>query len=138
MNLRFPTSSSQKILLFAFLIGCEPTDKWAEGEFLDYGNIDDASNDSSSEFNEEDQNHCNFIFLLEHGYVGANHYSHLWKFKPDQGKLIDVGDLNCPFNVGNDYLIAMTADQNGILWFVSNSEQLYWLNPNVMVNMFAL
>ena len=121
-----------KMFLLCLLISCQPTEKWEEGQFLDYGNIDEQDSSGNSAFNEDEQDHCNFIFLLEHGYIGANHRSHLWKFKPSQGKLIDVGDIDCPFNFGNDYLIAMTADKDGILWFVSNSERLYWLNPNNM------
>ena len=116
--------------LIACLSACDPTDKWTEGEFLDYGNIDENNSDSAYDPNGDDSDFCNFIFLLEHRYSGANHESHLWKFKPEQGVLIDVGELDCPYSTSNDYLIAMTANRDGIMWFVSNTEKLFWADPN--------
>ena len=104
------------LLLTAAFISCQTPDKNKDG-LIEENVIEESYPD-----------YCNYIYLLEHSY-SAEHQSIMWQFNAGTGELELIGEIECPFDYSNDYLIAMTADQYGVLWFVSTSENLFYLDP---------
>ena len=98
----------------------------------------DQSNPSSQteeptqeESAELDEDYCDYVYLLERRLSGSEYFPYLWRFDPATANLVELGFLDCPFQSG-DYLIAMTADQKGQLWFLSNYEYLFVAYPSTL------
>lgn len=75
---------------------------------------------------------CDYIYLLEHRpdpIQPCGHSSYLWQFNTTDDDLAQMGKVECPFNDISDYLIAMTADSKGLVWFLSNSERVFRADP---------
>ena len=81
---------------------------------------------------EEEEDYCDYVYLLERRLSGSGYVPYLWRFDPATTNLIELGILDCPFSSG-DYLIAMTADQKGQLWFLSNNEYIFKSDPSTML-----
>lgn len=81
---------------------------------------------------EEEEDYCDYVFLLERRASGGSFVPYLWRFDPVTTNLVELGALDCPFSAFGDYLIAMTADQKGRLWFLSNEEYLFISDPSTL------
>jgi hypothetical protein len=126
--------------MFWYLIGCitangnekpsywEPDSQIEEEEF-ETGEEEEEF-ETGEEEEEEDRDYCDYIYLLDLRQNSGGIDSYLWEFDPETSDLRELGQLECPFTESNDYLIAMTADQKGLLWFVSNSEYLFKADPS--------
>ena len=91
--------------------------------------IEEPSVEPSTEGTED---YCDYVYLLERRWSGSMYVPYLWRFDPITTNLIELGVLACPFASG-DYLIAMTADQKGQLWFLSNNEYLFKSDPSTLM-----
>ena len=91
-----------------------------------------AIDDPNEETTEETDDYCNYVYLLERRWSGSDYLPYLWRFDPITTNLVEIGILDCPFSSG-DYLIAMTADQKGQLWFLSNNEYLFKSDPSTLM-----
>jgi|GEM_PF-2714948 len=91
----------------------------------------DSPNPSDEPIFDEDDDFCDYVYLLERRPSGSSYLPYLWRFDPATTNLVELGFLDCPFLSG-DYLIAMTADQKGHLWFLSNYEYLFRSDPSTL------
>ena len=107
---------------------CEIERKWDPGYIPEEGQIND-SGDFFEASPEAIPEYCNYIYLLEHRTTFNDHVAYLWKFEPEQSQLSQIGPIDCP---SDNYLIAMTADQEGFMYLLGNSEQIYKLDPQNM------
>jgi len=113
------------MVFVSYGIACDTTD--TKPNFATYA-PDNTSTDEDVFF---DGNHCQYIYLLERREEQIGYKSFLWKFDPVTTTMLELGPLECPFS-GSDYLIAMTADQKGQLWFLSNQEFLFVSDPGTL------
>lgn len=88
--------------------------------------------DADTAVDSEEEDFCDYVFLLERRASGGSFVPYLWRFDPVTTNLVELGILDCPFSGFGDYLIAMTADQKGRLWFLSNEEYLFISDPSTL------
>lgn len=120
-------------LLFPLLfIACGEVQPKQSDTFTPQTESDSATpTDSADTAIEEDEDYCDYVFLLERRQGNSGYAPYLWKFNPATTNLTELGFIDCPFSSG-DYLIAMTADSKGILWLLSQSEYLFRADPSTL------
>lgn len=92
-------------------------------------NLDSIYSEDTIESSLEEDDVLRSLYLLEQSSSGENL---IWELSIQTKELTLLGGLDCPFDVFNDKLAALTADPKGILWGLSEEYQIMRIVPGTL------